>query len=466
MRTIVESTEITVQHFEKTALAFAGRQQLFAPGTRVIAACSGGADSMALLLFLLRQKQTLGIEKLEVCHVNHGLRGETADRDEAFVKSFCQQEGLTLHAFRPAQKPPAHAGEDWARKLRYGFFARLLEEGQTVIATAHTLTDQAETLLFRAARGTGVHGLGGIPPKRPGFCRPLLCLVRADTENYCRALGQAWVTDETNLTDTYARNRLRRYALPVLRGVNPKADEALGRLAQQSRAIDAYLSRRADALLQSAQKEPDAWALAALQAADPVEREWALHTLVSRFRDPEQKYMALLSALVQKGSGSVQITNDVCFSARRGILYLKYAARECEQPAPPQPLREGLYELPGGYRLRIQLLTPEKIKNTANIHKKDLNWLADYDRILSSTLLRTRLPGDSFCPACRGQTKSLKKLYNELALSSTQRTQWPLLAAGNQVLWLWSQGFAAGLLPTAETKRILLITEYHKKGEL
>ena len=91
---------------------------------------------------------------------------------------------------------------------------------------------RAETLLFRAARGTGIHGLAGIPAKRPGFCRPLLCLSRGETEAYCRALGQAWATDETNLTDAYARNRLRRHVLPVLKGVNPKAEQALGRLAQ------------------------------------------------------------------------------------------------------------------------------------------------------------------------------------------------------------------------------------------
>ena len=175
MQTTVEAAAQAVQHFEETALAFAAREGLFAPDIRVIAACSGGADSMALLLFLLRQKNRLGI-RLEVCHVNHGLRGESANRDEAFVAEFCRTHGLCLHRFSPKAPPPQNAGEDWARKLRYGFFASLLQQPHTVIATAHTLTDQAETLLFRAARGTGIHGLAGIPAKRPGFCRPLLCL--------------------------------------------------------------------------------------------------------------------------------------------------------------------------------------------------------------------------------------------------------------------------------------------------
>ena len=317
MQTTVEAAAQAVQHFEETALAFAAREGLFAPDIRVIAACSGGADSMALLLFLLRQKARLGI-RLEVCHVNHGLRGESANRDEAFVAEFCRAHGLCLHRFSPKAPPPQNAGEDWARKLRYGFFASLLQQPHTVIATAHTLTDQAETLLFRAARGTGIHGLAGIPAKRPGFCRPLLCLSRGETEAYCRALGQAWVTDETNLTDAYARNRLRRHVLPVLKGVNPKAEQALGRLAQQSRRVDAYLARRAQSLLQSAEAENNAWQLAVLQKADPVELEWALHALAAHQRDPDQKTVQRLWQLVQQGSGSVQLTEKAVFTAKNG----------------------------------------------------------------------------------------------------------------------------------------------------
>ena len=370
MQTTVEAAAQAVQHFEETALAFAAREGLFAPDIRVIAACSGGADSMALLLFLLRQKTRLGI-RLEVCHVNHGLRGESANRDEAFVAEFCRTHGLCLHRFSPKAPLPQNAGEDWARKLRYGFFASLLQQPHTVIATAHTLTDQAETLLFRAARGTGIHGLAGIPAKRPGFCRPLLCLSRGETEAYCRALGQAWVTDETNLTDAYARNRLRRHVLPVLKGVNPKAEQALGRLAQQSRRVDAYLARRAQGLLQSAEAENNAWQLAVLQKADPVELEWALHTLAAHQRDPDQKTVQRLWQLVQQGSGSVQLTEKAVFTAKNGCLRLQVSAPPPAPPLPPQPLLPGEYSLPGGYALRIQVIPVENLKNTANIHKKD-----------------------------------------------------------------------------------------------
>ena len=154
---------------------FARQEQLFAPAEpgralHLCAAVSGGADSMALLQVLLELRGAFGYT-LSACHVNHGLRGETADRDEAFVRAECARLEVPLTVFRPADvgmAVPPHAGEDWARRLRYACFAQLLAGGIDCIATAHTATDQAETLLFRLARGTGLHGAGGIRPPAVG----------------------------------------------------------------------------------------------------------------------------------------------------------------------------------------------------------------------------------------------------------------------------------------------------------
>ena len=271
---------------------------------RLAAAVSGGADSMALLHLLQALQPECGFE-LSVCHVNHGLRGEAADRDEAFVRKVCVQAGLPLRVFHPADvgfSVPAHPGEDWARKMRYACFDRLRREGIDCIATAHTGTDQAETLLFRLARGTGLHGAAGIRPQRPGFCRPLLCLTRAETEAVCRACDQPWVTDETNDSDAYARNRLRHAALPALASVNAAAEQNLARFCEKAARADAYFARQAKALLedaavplQSPKKLPagaryaraageKVWQLAPLQSADPLILDTALHGLVAAER--------------------------------------------------------------------------------------------------------------------------------------------------------------------------------------
>ena len=169
---------------------FCTREGLLQPGAplHLAAAVSGGADSMALLL-LLRQLQPKFGYTLSACHVNHGLRGQSADRDEAFVRAECARLGVPLRVFHAAElaPPPAHAGEDWARRLRYTAFAQLKGQGIDAIATAHTANDQAETLLLRLARGTGLHGAGGIRPRRGCYLRPLLCLSRTETEEIGRA---------------------------------------------------------------------------------------------------------------------------------------------------------------------------------------------------------------------------------------------------------------------------------------
>ena len=287
------------------------REALLTPGAplhelHLAAAVSGGADSMALLRILLALQPEFGFE-LSACHVNHGLRGESAHRDEAFVRAECARLGVPLRVFHVEEfgPVPEHAGEDWARRLRYACFARLCGEGIDVVATAHTANDQAETLLLRLARGTGLHGAAGIRPKRGCYLRPLLALTRQDTESFCRAAGQAWVTDETNATDAYARNRVRRAALPALQSTNGAAAENLARFCEKAARADAYFARKAEELLsaarldaaQAAIKSPEActvWRLGPLSAADALILEAAMHSLTAPVRDAEEKYVQLL----------------------------------------------------------------------------------------------------------------------------------------------------------------------------
>ena len=184
---------MTCEEILQTVRGFCAREGLLEGRRQIALAVSGGADSMALLCLMRPLAEENGIA-LTVCHVNHGLRGETADRDEAFVREACARLGLPLRVFHAAELEAEvgrpQAGEDWARRLRYACFGRLLAEGIDAVATAHTGSDQAETLLFRLARGTGLHGAAGIRPSRPGYLRPLLCLTRADTEAVCRACGE------------------------------------------------------------------------------------------------------------------------------------------------------------------------------------------------------------------------------------------------------------------------------------
>ena len=458
---------------------FVLREKLLCPGEplHLAAAVSGGADSMALLRILLALQPEFGFV-LSACHVNHGLRGESADRDEAFVRAECARLGVPLRVFHAAEMadevglPSEHAGEDWARRLRYACFARLCGEGIDDVATAHTANDQAETLLLRLARGTGLHGAAGIRPKRGCYLRPLLALTRQDTESFCRAAGQAWVTDETNATDAYARNRVRRAALPALQSTNGAAVENLARFCEKAARADAYFARKAEELLsaarldaaQAAIKSPEActvWRLGPLSAADALILEAAMHSLTAPVRDAEEKYVQLLCGLVRRGSGAVQLTPDACWTAANGILYCRSVLKMQPEaiPAPHQLLKTGVYCLPGGYELEIQQLNYEVFLKNPSFLKKDYTYCADYAKINKNIFVRTRQPGDTFRPAGRHVGKTLKKYLNEAKVPVAERTLMPLLACGSQVLWLWGAGFADGLSPDDGTKQILLIRQ-------
>ena len=455
---MTSDAENLIQETEQTLLAYCRQQGLFRSGDRVIAACSGGADSMALLLFLLRRRRELEIEVLAT-HVNHGIRGAQAQADADFVKEFCRQNGVELFVYdavREGVEIPPQPSEEWARGLRYGWFDHLAAQEEALIATAHTMSDQAETVLFRMARGTGLHGLGGIPPRRGYYVRPCLCLARAETEAYCAALGQHYVQDETNAQDLYARNRIRHAAVPALQYANPAAEKAIARLCRQMRELDQWLTGEAAALLQAA-AVPGGYDTETLRRAEGPVLDAALHALVSPVRDAEEKYVSLLRFLLQRGEGALQLTPEVTYKVKDGVLLRQTPQGVQPPPTPPQPFAEGRFWLSGGYIVEFQRVKYEDFLKNQPIFKKDLNCCADCAKIQGNLFLRTRQPGDYFRPAGRHVRKTLKKYLNELAVPPEQRALLPLLANGSEVLWLWGSGFAEGLAPDAYTHEVLTV---------
>ena len=240
----METTE-PIAALEAAALEQLKRHGLVQPGDRVIAAVSGGADSMALLLFFLRCGPALGLT-VEVAHVDHGLRGEASARDAAFVAAFCRARGVPLHRFSAPEEgvvPPEGAGEAWARQLRYGFFERLCREHGAKLATAHTKNDQAETLLLNLLRGTGIRGLAAMHPRNGHVARPLLCVGHADILAYLKDRQQPYVTDSTNLVPDTRRNYIRLHIMPLLRQLHATAPQAMAHTASLvQEALPCYLT--------------------------------------------------------------------------------------------------------------------------------------------------------------------------------------------------------------------------------
>jgi len=211
----------------------------FRPGIRLGAAVSGGADSVALLTLLAETRAQLGCV-LSVVHFNHRLRGKASDADEKFVTALAEKFGLTLHLGRAdvavnAKREKSNL-EDAARRARYEFFEKLAAQGLLdAIATAHTMDDQAETVLAHILRGTGIPGLAGIHPVAGSVRRPLLRFRREELRKYLRARKQPWREDATNRDTNRTRARMRKKLLPLLiKEFNPAAIEHLSGLAQRA----------------------------------------------------------------------------------------------------------------------------------------------------------------------------------------------------------------------------------------
>ncbi len=229
---------------------------------RVAVACSGGADSVGLLRALIEQRHALGLV-LSVAHLNHGIRGVESDEDEAFVSALASQFDLPLHLRHVDTLSTAlrdrEGLEESARKLRYGWFQELLAGGEAdAVVTAHSLDDQAETVLLRLLRGAWTEGLAGIHPViRPAtgrtglILRPFLATTRSEIEAWLAAIGQPWREDSTNTDVAFTRNRLRHELLPMLREYNPAIKKQLAQLSTLARDEEAWWQGEVARLLPS-----------------------------------------------------------------------------------------------------------------------------------------------------------------------------------------------------------------------
>lgn len=251
---------------------------------------SGGADSVALLRALLAAGR-----EVAVVHVHHGLRGEEADADEAFVRTLCERLGVPYEC-RRVEVPQSAGVEVAGRRARYAALAEAAERhGASWVATAHTADDQAETILHRLIRGAGLTGLRGMPAERPlplpaggkvSLVRPLLTVRRQQVCAYLRQLGQEFREDSSNRDPRFTRNRIRNVLLPLLESFNPRVVEALHRLGEQVAEAEALLEKLGQELLARAEK-PRAGAkvileAAVLEAAEPFVQRRALRSLWRR----------------------------------------------------------------------------------------------------------------------------------------------------------------------------------------
>ena len=399
---------------------FVEENQLISPGDRVTCAVSGGADSMCMLWALYKLRDELQIE-LNCAHYNHGLR-DSADRDEAFVRAFCEKFSIPFLCEKGdvnADKLPGESPELAARRLRYDFLRRVSKGGK--LATAHTAGDNLETVLLRLCRGTSPRGLGGIPVRRDNIIRPLLFAEREEILRFLAEEGVEYCEDETNAEDFCPRNRIRHSVVPLLRQENPAVAQGVLSLSKTLREEDGFLSRLACDAMNACMTE-GGWSCEKLNALDPVLRRRVLFAILAEcgLETPALRHCASLSAMVCSADPSARADFPGFAMERR------YDALCVSDPAPdalsPTPLLiPGVTHVPGWTVTCLQPHAAEQIVNTPTA------FTLRYD-LLEGCRLRSRLPGDAL--RLPGGKRSLKRLMIDRKIPVALRANVPVLVAG------------------------------------
>lgn len=435
-------------------------------GDRVAVAVSGGADSVALLCLLLELRAELGIV-LSVAHVNHKLRGEESDEDERFVRKLAQQHGLELHVREAPVSGSRSSGiEAAARELRYGFFRELAREGRVAkIATAHTLDDQAETVLLRIFRGTGIRGLSGVHPRivfeEQGrvfgeLVRPLLDFRRAALLEFLRERGQSWREDSSNRDIAFLRNRVRHRLLSVIgEEFGEAAIEHMGELAEIARAEEEHWGRghpevqgggAGDETRQAASLPglavPSLLALP-LAAQRRLLRGW----LERNAPDLGVSFRLIEEALdLARGSAGKRLElpggrNLLRRNLRRGRQELLL---ESEPFGDRGEAADYAYALtvPGAVEVpELGACIEARVVDAGGVPEDQRGQLLDPGHMPKEVLIRNWRAGDRYWPAHTVAARKVKELLSDRHATGAEKKLWPVAFAEGCGL-VWMRGFA------------------------
>jgi len=481
----------SVQSLDQAVLRYIRKHALLKAGDRVGVAVSGGADSVALLRLLIELRGQTGTV-LAVIHFNHQLRGAESDEDERFVAELAAKHHLEFHCERGDVRAYAAAKqlslEAAARAMRYAYFHRLLKEGILErVATAHTLDDQAETVLLRAVRGSGSRGLAGIYPKLqipnsegrerstrpipnasvPSIIRPLLATRRRDLEAYLKGLGQSWRDDASNRDLRHARNRVRHGIMPRLeRNLNPAVRETLAETAEIARAEESFWKREISRLM------PQFWKVrptdtrrgSAGDLSCPLPAQLAVRRRIVRAA-AESLGLRLEFKHVEDVLDLAKANSPVKAAVALPRGWIVHREKDVLRFVPLSGHAE-----PASYEYRLAVPGRVDIPETGSrfeaviIHRKQAlhdppeSWL-DLRVAGDGLLVRNWRAGDRYRPAHTKSPKKVKELLAEKHVTGVERQSWPVVVSGEQVVWVRGFRTPRSMQPPEEMSKVLIIRE-------
>lgn len=459
---------------------FADRHAMFPPGQRIGVAVSGGADSV-FLLHALRELAPRSNLHLSVIHIDHGIRGPASQADAEFVAQLAADLALPFH-LRHADIPSLPGNlEQNARNARLSFYRDLITSGTADrIATGHTRSDQAETVLYRILRGSGLTGLAGIlPVTSDGLVRPLLEIDRGEIECWLRNHAIPWREDSTNDDVTLARNRLRHEILPLLRDrFNPQLDQALANLATLARDDESYwqseLALRSPLPPQSRTPESQILATREITSSTPSLARRLIRRAIEaasgslRSVDFAQIERILAMAHSPNGHDRIQIAGlDVWRSFDKIRFATPDQARATQGCGFSIALQiPGSVELPGSHaRIHLQVLANEERRLSCDTLVDELDWdrlhAGGHPPILE---LRNWRPGDQYRRVGHSKPQKIKFFLQKARIPLWERVNWPILTYNGVVIWSGQFGAAAEFAATPQTRRVLRISDSREES--
>lgn len=440
------------------------RYRMLSENFIVVAAVSGGPDSVALLHALCELKRRCYPSlTLQVAHLNHCLRGAESDEDESFVRELAAQRGLEFTSTRLDVRALARERrrnlEEVAREERYRFLRQVAAGMQAQrIATGHTRTDQAETVLMRLVRGAGGEGLSAIHPVVDDLIiRPLLEVRREEVLDYCRHIGADYRLDRTNLDPTLTRNRLRHEVLPALSQLNPRAIEALARAAENLRWDENYFDQIVSEVLPACVTARDETSVAL--AVEPLTRlhhalrhrviRAAIRQLRGGLHRVGQVHIEAVEELFAPGMSGKRLQLPDGLTVWREFETLTLTCGGPSAETVRGELIDGRVIEAGGFRLSLHRdLTRDEAERIPNAA------VLDDEKLPARLKVRSRCPGDGYIPAGHHHSEKLKRLMIEHKIPVTQRRRWPIVVAAvdDEIIWGPQLPVAARYAAGSETR--------------
>lgn len=414
-------------------------------GDKILVALSGGADSVALLDVLnsIKEKYNLIIYAV---HINHMLRGDESVRDEKFCRALAEKYAVKLYVrhYNVSQlaKSDKISEELCGRNIRYSVFKEISQELGAKTATAHTASDNAETLLFNITRGASLSGICSIPPVRDNIIRPLIECTREQIEKYCLENGLEYVTDSTNLTDDYTRNKIRHNAVPILKEINCGFERSISRLSESAREISDYLNIMTEKAILKSRCEYGFSCKSLLSNHIAVAKN-AVSLLCKTNADfyAEQRHIELILNIMRHG-GAVELNKKYNVVSKQGIL--RFTSANNDNLTDFIELKENTVF---SYNSKIY-------KVTQNCSNKESKNAVSADFIGKQAVFRTRRANDKFTYPARRVTKPLRKVMNEQKIPSELRDKMIVLAIENEILWCEGIGASAAGNPNNSVKTL------------